>query len=231
MSVIHLLNSITPMAPAFNGISNSDFSYINGITNFWPSFAGDNFTGDNGDPPNLDIWHINKSASQDAVSIYNNRARGVVADASATAFTDLHSNFWLNGDFDIEVDWEKIVGGNTNRYDLIFRVIPDTTPNSYVQIFRAYSTSKGNHYGANKKTNGTFGTTSTAGTAATSGSFRITRVGIAMKSYYGASLLRSDNWLNENVYVQLSTQTTGSFPDVTCDWEDFIINSGTIVIQ
>jgi len=231
MPVIHLLNSITPIAPAFNGISNSDFSYINGITNFWPSFTGDNFTGDNGDPPNLDIWGINKSASQAAVSIYNNKARGVLEDASALSFTDLYSKFRLKGNFDIEVDWEKIVGGNTNRYDLIFRVAPDTTPNSYVHILRAYSTANTNHYAANKKTNGTFGTTSRAATADTSGSFRITRVGIAMKSYYGASLLRSDNWLSENVTVILSTQTSGSYPDVTCDWDNFIINSGTIVIQ
>jgi hypothetical protein len=193
--------------------------------------TGDDFTGDDNDPANQDLWKEYSVSGVNDSEILNNKLRCAI-DAGVNP-SGVKSHFEFPGDFDIQIDWDEIVGPNSNGWDSIFRVVPQVTPNSYFHIFRAYNTTYQNHFGGNKKTNGAFGTVTRIGTSLTTSKFKIVRVGTNIKCYFWSgsdwTLVRNDTWLDESCVLQFFQQTSGVNPDTTADFDNFVINSGSVI--
>jgi len=237
MSVIHLLNSITPIAPAFNGISNSDFSYINGITNFWPSFTGDNFTGDNGDAPNTDLWTENMLVgSVVSADIQGNKLNFAPPVDATNNVPNYDSKFILVGDFDIQIDFDFTCTPNDADYSYPASLrVKQTSDDSIVaHLSRIKGTTLDGYQAGGKDAGG-----ATFAQSDASGKLRITRTSGAVRVYIwdgsvwewdSSSYRQVANSNTEELYVTLYFEKSPN-DTLTSNIDNFVINSGTIVIQ
>ena len=121
MSKIKYINGIGALDfSSINGIDALDplpFLELNEIENFWPSFVGDDFTGDNGDPLDVDVWsdHINSTAPPE---IQNNKLRAVCG-ADELSYTV--SDWKISGDFSIQVDFDSLSISSYGSFRLQFQ--------------------------------------------------------------------------------------------------------------
>jgi hypothetical protein len=200
---------------------------------FWDTFTGDDFTGTNGDLPNETVWTVQDGAgSGNIVRIFNNALRSSLAGDLST-FTLTTSTFDLTGDFDIQIDWDVDTGPAVNNWGFSLRVEITDGPGV------GYSCLLSRLYAAGQKIRYTRinpGTTvSDVGTVVTSGKFRFTRVAGAFQGFHDVG----GGWVNSypaafftdtnDLRVRFQSSNGELDPAAVFDYDNFLINSGTVV--
>lgn len=70
------------------------------------TFSGDDFTGNDDDPPDTDLWEVLQDTGSD-LSIQSNKLNYDSAGDDANYFGQIRSKFKLSGDFDIQIDFDS----------------------------------------------------------------------------------------------------------------------------
>jgi hypothetical protein len=154
-----------------------------------------------------------------------------VDKAGVTRESKLTSRFKLKGDFDVQVDYDLLNWSQPNGpiESSIFRVKYDD--NNYVQISRDRSQTV-SVYNSNRFINGNPDLPITASTSDLNGTYRITRVGNVISTYFFNAgnfiLVQSFNSYTEDLYIEV----VGKSADVPIElrWTNFKVNSGNPVI-
>lgn len=208
----------------------SGFHRVNGVLRE-RAFTGDDFIGANEDTPNDDYWLAYGVDSATLLnSIYGNKLR--LGTVNAQGYAYVKALFLLVGDFDIESNWEMEVDSGGERAEFYLQVYILSTgyfarigyqPN--LNVWRA-------RY--NK------GSTTTVDSAETIGindprKFRLVRSGSNILMY---------KWTTEWVLVTtasgigtgdatayLVSHSYADTPTITVDFDDIIINSGTVSLE
>lgn len=206
---------------------NFDNFVINSGTVVWPYKLRDSFTGTDTDPPDPNLWESNTPGELDS-----NKLKCAVA--SGDAVKSASSKFFLTGDFDIQVDFDTVTHPSTTSWYGSIRV-HDENKDNLNQILYGYDGS--DRWQAQYRNNG--GSYTNYGTpyveSITSGKFRITRSGSTVSVYRwnGSSfVLYANDTLglgSADAYVQIFAYTHTSTPTARVDFDNFVINSGTIV--
>jgi hypothetical protein len=136
------------------------------------------------------------------------------------------------GDFDIQIDFDVLVGPSTDNWTFILRMLVNDATSSYAMIGREYNDNT-NQYAALIKTNGSFGTKTKVGASGTDGKLRITKVGTTVTFYFwnGSdwTSVRSDTWDKDDLTIDLAYQSAENNPTFTGTFDNFTLNSGLVV--
>jgi hypothetical protein len=187
-----------------------------------PESVDDDFTGTDLDTPNSYLWSL--TGTQRVPYIKTNRVRFWIAVGS-TDVQYLISKYRISGDCDISVDYELISQPTTGvRFTQLF--ITSIESNSTVVLQRRYESSE--KYYTNRSINGTWDTAVSTATSDTTATFRIVRSGTTVSLYADEDLLDTFTWLSEDFLVNLGSQTNVA-QSYTADFDNFTVNSGTIV--
>ena len=187
-----------------------------------PTDVVDDFTGNDGDPPNIALWNQNNTSR----AIVNNTLR--FAGSNVNSVTN--SNFYLSGDFDIQIDYNLVQWNVPSaEWNVLRFLIRDPVTAQYWGLYRTiYPSANERHEYYVPEGNGS------AITAQTSGKFRFTRASGVITLYYWsgtqwewngntAGYVSSTNSTN-NLYVSLNDTGEAS---TTNEWyyDNFKINS------
>jgi hypothetical protein len=185
----------------------------------------DDFTGDNGDPPNTDRWVDLELADPGVGEIQNNQLRLSVTNGGTQrkiGYGNLHT---FPGDFDVQVDWTKVVGGgNSNWHGKLNAVILDgVNAGWYYSVGRLYSGNHAIRYQRHTPTQ-QYNEVTIVGA---SGKFRITRTGTEIDGYHqltGGWVQQYDNFPDSagTVQIQLELISGESNPAATFDFDNLI---------
>lgn len=185
----------------------------------------DTFTGTDGDAPNSILW--DRDELMGTLQIYSNKLRSVAT--STTGVNRIVSKFLLQGDFDIQIDFDLVSVANSNNWNQRLQVL--ATDGSVLDIARRYGS--GDYYfDTYRNQYGSYSTGAT-GTVHTSGKLRLVRVGSTCATYYwnGASwtaMSTGISWTTEDIYVNVYSQIDTTSQSQTVDFDNFTVNAGTI---
>jgi hypothetical protein len=205
---------------AASGITSADISCIFDELDY-PS-VDDSFTGVNGSSPNSDRW-----TEVSNCEIQSNKLRFPLMSTSGRC-----KSVWrLNGDFDIQIDFDLLTYPSVNAWIANFRVV--FSNGDYFSVGRAYY-SEAHRYLAERKISG--GTTSigTAVTSDISGKLRIVRSGTNYSLYYyNAGWVQLGSTYSYSTLVDCEVNflrsTWAGNPAISYDFDNFIINSGSFI--
>jgi hypothetical protein len=110
----------------------------------------DNFTGDDGDAPDITLWN-DISGPLDRVSIQSNKLQ--IKTISENAEYNLWSNYKISGDFDIQVEWSE-ESNNTIDNQFIYLLVSSTFndfSDDYLYVLAGQHPSYNKHFLCNKK--------------------------------------------------------------------------------
>jgi len=163
-----------------------------------------------------------------------------------TTTTDMNSNGYLDGegkwlivgDFDIQIEFENASNGSDTSYQVICRldcIAYEAGRRQEFMIELRRGTAEGRVYYAQWRDKSGSWYAAYASTSDTSGKFRLVRTGSTPKFYYWA-----DGWqelspdvsgfdITEPVFVRILTHSVSSGTALTCDYNNFKINKGTII--
>jgi hypothetical protein len=188
----------------------------------------DDFTGNNGDMANTDLWTTSEDTNFEA-KIDGNKLllhNSVSSQGSAAVY----ANYFLEGDFDIEVHFSSVTV-TTNTATVQMFLAGDSS--HYFTFFRRYNSAHGNYIGSNEYTGG-WGSEVVYLTSVTDLKLGAVRSGSTMYFYRdtGAGWVLHDT--RSSIYtglinVKLSAQQASSNALVSAKADDFIINSGTVI--
>lgn len=94
---------------------------------YTPTSVNDDFTGDDGDAPNTNLWHINLTPSG-VTEISSNKLFMSVDPTTSDEYQVLESNYLLTGDFDITVNVSGFYSNGTDSgagIEMVFRFDAD----------------------------------------------------------------------------------------------------------
>ena len=191
------------------------------------SEANDTFTAANGAYPDHTRWR--EDGGTNYFEIQDNKLYASYSGVNK----NLRSRYRIEGDFEIQTDWEVLLGPATNSWRVGFWITQEGSDGyiDYGAIYRSYEGST--HWLASnfKNANAWVGTT-TQPTAATSGKFRIRRVGNIMYTDYdigaGWVNLKSQDFSEApNIQVIIEANSYGGNPSVIGAWDNFTV-SGTV---
>ena len=204
-----------------------------------PTSVDDDFTGDNGDPPDPVLW---RSAGHDlettgySVEINNNKLRATVPNDSNDFTSEIRSNFILSGNFDIQIDYAKVSSDapSSGRSYPASLVLTDFV--SWIGIRLTHETDDSQDVWVG----GTGVLTDTgAGETFTSGKFRIKRSGSDFTLWYwngsdwtwkgsaGGKIYSGSSIGSNDVDVRIECNGDIDGGSVT-DFDNFTITTGTI---
>jgi len=177
---------------------------VNFGTPVWPIVYEDDFTGTDTDPPNTGLWElVNADGTDGLIEVNTDNIRHTITSAVKLMYQQ--SSYYLSGDFDIRVDWERVsdieqniwLGGIKLQSDTNFGFIVDIRYSSFVKYnSTAYIPAAQ--------------TASAVATSDTTGAFRIVRAGTTITSYYWDSV--------GEAYVQLYTYTGATVAEPVRVW-------------
>ena len=207
-------------------VDYDNFTLNSGLV-VWPYELRETFTGTDTDPPDANLW--TNSGSE----ISSNELYASVSGATKYA----RSKFYLNGNFDIQVDFDISAGPATSGWylNLIASNRGTGDPNSedyQMQTRIKYTTAK---FYASISKEVSWNTEEQTSTSDTSGKLRITRSGDVFSSYYwnGSSWTQigsSDTLssIDDDLEISLRWYSYDGNPTMTATFDNFIINSGNI---
>ena len=167
-----------------------------------PDNVDDNFTGNNGDSYNPELWV----------------GTGVISNNMIKPDTSLTSVYRLNNDFDIEVYWDKTTGSWGTGDCLRFYV---WSPSNYFMIYREYNS---------QRITGTNGSTYNYSTYDwDTGYFRILKVDTNIKLYF--KHYSGDSWIQRSSFTCITDEYKLLLIKVgTCtpSFDNFKLNSGFV---
>jgi len=185
----------------------------------------DAFIGEDGDLPNSDLWNL--EYLQDNAIIQDNRLR-----VSSSYNTPIPSMYQISGDFDIQIDLIMIVLPSTAAWTMGFYVEWEGSTTDLVRMSRRYDVAVNQCYQADRRISGTWTSISDVATSDTNLSLRITRSGTTFTCYYwnGSWVsMGTYNGVADDVRVVLDHGPWSTPPAITGDFDNFKINSGTVV--
>jgi len=205
-----------------SGINGFDCSALFTELNY--SITGDTFSGPDGSLPSTSLW----SATDSTVSILNNKLY-----ISSTVSKEVISNFFLAGDFDVQVDVEVIVGPSINSWNLALKVKwPNGANTDAVSIYNAFTGST-RQFVSDRFINNAGAVIATSVVTLNNTKLRITRSGTTFYFYYW----NGSNWVavssysggSQNVYIYICRSSWDSNPSSTNTFSNFLINSGSVI--
>ena len=203
-------------------VDNFTVNSADGYSWFEVKLTNDDFTGTNGDPPDVRKW-----TTYNNVTIQNNKARGVDGG-------NITCNFEPTGDFSVRVYWDDVGAGTTNAYWHALNVWMDS--DNYMDIAVGYWGSQ-RQYAVNGKVGGaTF--QSVVATSHTDGRFSIVRSGVTTSATYwnGTSWVQAgiSDEANQTLgtgpaKIALYTSRWSAPPSTIVDWDNFMLLSADSV--
>jgi hypothetical protein len=185
----------------------------------------DDFTGTNGDLPDITRWEDVLLADPGVGVINNNKLRLSITSGAAQKKIGYGNLYTFPGDFDVQVDWTKVVGGSTANWGGSLRVVILDGVNTdwNYTVGRLYSSGQKIRYQR-------FAPTQQYDeflTAINSGKFRLTRTGTSIDGYHdiGAGWVQQyDNFPDSagTVQIQLILTSGESNPAATFDFDNII---------
>ncbi len=157
--------------------SSVSSSSISSSVSICPTIPQDDFTGNNGDPLDPQIWD---DIGSDEMFIWENRGSGWIENGGSYI---VDSRTLIQGNFDVQVDWgyEPSAGEPVGQYFVGLYVYYDPpSPGTDIAYIERRS-------GYQYRTFIQDGSVQTTATSATSGSFRITREDATLTTYYSTS--------------------------------------------
>lgn len=192
------------------------------------SEANDTFTAASGSYPDHTRWR--EDGGTNYFEIQNNKL--YVSASSINKW--LRSRYRISGDFEIHVDWDILLGPNTNAWRVGMWVTQEGGDGNrdYGLIYRSYESSAQSLRANFKDAGGWIGTT-TYNTTVTTGKFRIRRVGTVMYIDYdigaGWVNLKSQDFSEApDVQVIFEAVSGTSNPSFIGTWDNFTVVSGTV---
>lgn len=188
--------------------------------------ASDEFTGSNGDPPDPGKWTIDAGDPE----IQGNKLRHSV---SSTANAErMLTRFVVQGDFDIQVDFDLITYPASNGYN--FAIQARTADDERVSMGTGYDVDHRRYISQEFVTS--WSTVQETTTADTSGKLRLVRSGSTLTFYTwnGASWdSRGTSTVlgTDDVSLWLVSATWNNNPTATCDFDNFTINSADYIYK
>ncbi len=215
-----------------SGDVNYNFSDV--FETLYPEVTGDDFTGEDGDAPNKLLWNITNSSVSGTVALLDNKLRVSIPFTSANESISSISVFRIDGDFDVQVDYDQISNDppSSSTSHLAGFFIHDGT-RSFPLSSAVNSTPTRSFYSGSPADGSSFITT-----ALTEGKLRWTRAGTTVTCYYwNGSQWEWDGNTSGRVFSDTSTGSiavnilTGADFDsgTTTEYDNFIINSGTVI--
>jgi len=200
--------------------------YVPTTATFWDTFTGDDFTGNNDDPIDPVVWTPTAEYS-DEFLIQSNKA-----NVSLTASDEARSisTFRMGGDFSVQIDLDSLVigGGGLCRftmfdsgidYGLLLGVLDDGSQRVH-----------GNFY-----EDGSWQTTTYAAFSNNNGQLLVRRVGshwyLEFKDGGGSFTPLKDSALQNSADLDVRLQAIcgGGGDSISVNFDNFVINSGTVV--
>ena len=167
------------------------------------SYIEDDFTGNNGDPPNSDIW----TPSDPGITIQNNKLELHVDSTNVSEWVRLVQHAY--GNFDVQVDYELITYPSVDNWQCTLTV-EQTYPGWRYRMIRGYVPYLGNYYAAQEFDGTSYVTRATVSTTDTNGKLRIYRNGSSIRVYYWSGTVWTQlynwssgitDWLMPKVYM------------------------------
>jgi len=184
-----------------------------------PLTFDDDFTGNNGDPPNASRWE-NIYDTGATYQIWDNRLR---YDCSGGNDIGLQNFYEFPGDFDVQVDWWKITGGSANNWHGWMTAYEPST-GYWSGVGRLYSISHRIRYGRNYGSH----IYTEIGTSANNGKFRFTRIGTDLRGYHdvGSGWSSIDYFPDRSQTIQIRLYLTSgeTNPPARFEWDNLIDN-------
>lgn len=197
-----------------------------GVAFYSPAYAlpfDDDFTGINGSLPNTDRWVLATDKPTNSYQIYDNKLRLHVSGGGGIS---LGNTITFDGDFDVQVDWTKVIGPNTNNWSGIFAAVIIDGPNAgwKAQMSRLYSLNQAIRYAkfAPSQVYNQFNT------AANVGKFRLTRIDGFIQGYHDVG----SGWVSQypsrfftdynTVEIRLGMASGEFDPSATFDFDNLI---------
>jgi hypothetical protein len=193
--------------------------------NLTRTWASDDFTGSDGDPPNPILWTEDGGTSYFKIDSNSLYASG--SDMNKI----LRSTFRVTGNFEIEIDWEALQAPSSDEWRIGFWVTQEGSDGNtdYFSLFRTYNGI--NRIISNYKDGGIWGSISHYLTEVTSGKFKFVRTGGHIYAYQDAlgSYLNIKNYdFGEAPPVQIiieAVSLTPNYPTIENTWDNFVVNS------
>ncbi len=194
----------------------------------------DDFTGDDGDPPNSTLWNPGTdNGSTRLCRINSNRLR--LATVNVTGYQAISSVFHISGDFDIQVDWEMMVDPGSESTE---NYILAADPSDATRWFRIGYQPKSNGWKRGYQAGGSavysLGTTETINISDPR-KLRLVRTGSTIQGYRWTA---AGAWAAEqtaisvtsnDVVISIANHSWADSPTSTVDFDNFTVNSGTVV--
>jgi len=180
--------------------------------------VNDDFTGTDSDDPNINLW---KNSGGFLVS---NKVR-----FTGTSAKNCESIFKVSGDFDIQVDMNAVIAPSTATWEMYFRCRDDSGVGAI--IGKKYDASQGHRI--NNFALPGWTQTATYSSTVTELKLRFVRVGTTLTGYYDIGA----GWVShgsatvslDKINVAFACNAWGTPPTYAADFDNFIVNSGTIV--
>lgn len=229
-----LTNKSRFLLTAKNAETDIDLVYSGGLSVGYPKSVDDDFTGDDGDAPNSMLWRTYVDPGV-TFELLNNKLR-FNSSGSANLDARANSKFTIGNAFDIQVDFEiSTMTAPTSSISFVLFQILNEAQSAGFYIARA-RTGTYNGYLCWDSVNG-LSSWDTSNSQST-GKLRFTRSGSSLKAYlwdgtrweWGGSTngYTSGYTLSEPMVIRmLCNQDFNS--TLTADYDNFKLNSGTIV--
>ncbi|GAH11970.1 unnamed protein product, partial [marine sediment metagenome] len=213
------------------GLNGADMTPVFDELNY-PFDPDDTFSGTDTYPPDPTKWTTPDGSG--AAQIQSNKLRMSVGSGS-TQSVAFYSQYKLQGDFDVQLDYDIILGPDTDHW--WFSLNANTDEPNWANKNRAliYRERGGAQKFEWQTYDGSFHTEASPTNSATSGKMRLTRVGSTWTAYYdvggGWVSLGASAFINKTgpVFLRIRLENGTGNPAVTMDVDNFIVNSGTVI--
>ena len=185
----------------------------------------DNFSGNDGDPPNEYFWDTTFDATHTgSINIQNNKLKfNITSGGSSYKTSYISSTYKFIGDFDIQLDFDSLTSG-ADAYGGIEVVYTDS---SYRYLVSAYLQS-----GARKFRTNIYNSGNTYSRTNDYGKLRLKRSGSTLYTYTadgdgGWVARQSGSYSTKNSTVHIFVTIDNTNTTTTINFDNFKINSGT----
>ncbi|RLC24891.1 MAG: hypothetical protein DRH93_03285, partial [Deltaproteobacteria bacterium] len=202
------------------------------------AITGDSFIGDDDDPPNPDLW---KNFGDDDAVIISNKLRFDLSGGSDSHDTcSVQSIFQMGGtdDFSIDFDSTPVLQPATDSSYFYFKIINvvDNTDFCYFSRRRDSTTLT---FRSGQVIDGSSEGSVTSGTAVSFSKWRVTRESGDIKFWYYDTSWNLYHTVSgttypeftNGVYLKFELYSYTDIPAITWDIDNFLINSGTVLIN
>ena len=223
------INTVSSWA-SINDVPAANIAKINGqeVGDPWSGFTGDDFTGDNGDPPNTDYW----TAPDGTYTNFEIKSNQLWINQNNSESSKVVSLFKVNGDFDIRLKFLRETFPEDHSYYFYSQLYVDD--DNYIQGMRGFSGGIHRFYVTGKNDGVTFNGVN-QGNFTNSG-FRFTRTGSSLNAYAWAGAVWTTLLLaapetgfsTDSCIYKIGGYGTAAGHLRSMLWDDFEVISGTV---